>query len=178
MNPPVSPVPPEEDVVELGEDITCGSNGGSYTGEEMYPGHQNFILGTEIGNTEIHFMPHTYPDRFIVFYNNKPVIDTGYRGYNEMDGIEFKYNTIGDEARQHLIVNPLQGKIDPISNLRYPNTSIPNTLSDGYPKVITTPLEGYTASFNKYSALITDVDVYIYAPYENTSWDLYVNCPG
>ena len=173
-------IPPADDVVELGDNITCGDSGGGYTGDYMYPGHKNYILGKETGETKIQFVPMTFPDRCIVYYNNKPVIDTGYRGYNrDQQGQEIYYNTIGHISRNELIVYPLKGKKDPITNLTYPNRSIPNTLSDGYPKVLTTPLEaGHVASFNKYSASINDIDVYVYAPFDRTSWELYVHCPG
>ena len=88
-------IPPADDVVELGDNITCGDSGGGYTGDYMYPGHKNYILGKETGETKIQFVPMTFPDRCIVYYNNKPVIDTGYRGYNrDQQGQEIYYNTI------------------------------------------------------------------------------------
>lgn len=167
--------PPDNPVV-IGETLSCGESGGGYSGESIYPGVKKYVLGQTVGTTSIAFRPFVAPDRFILFYNNKPVLDTGFRGTPiDENGIEYKFNTIGHADRNDFIYS-LKDKKDPYSNLLYPNTSIQGTMSDGYPKVIDT--EGdFILTFDKYSPTITGVEVYIYAPQSTTAWEIYMGCP-
>ena len=179
---PTDPPPPENAVI-IDENVDCGQEGGQYQGESTYPGRKDYNLGSSIGEVKILFQPLQMPDRFIVYYDDKRVIDTGYRGgFSTTDpdtGIEtiYTWNTIGSIHRDEFIQG-INNKEDPLTKLKYPNTSIPGTLNDGFPKVIDKNVDYYEMSFMKYSSSINKLSVFIYAPGLQTKWDIVVGCPG
>lgn len=108
------------------------------------------------------------PDRFIVYYRNKIVIDTGYRGADS-----YNYGNANREA----FTAALEGKTDPKSGGVYPlSTGLSEIDEDGYPK-ITTPGAGTASFFKKFSESMAEVRVY--APMSGTAWDgVKLGCPN
>ncbi len=172
---------PPNDAEVIAENVTCGPEAGGYKGRTAWKQMKSYDLGSSKGTVNIIFEPYFMPDRFIIYYNNKICIDTGFRGkFNGSDNLgnplSATWNTIGSPDRDAFIKG-LSGKEDPIVKLKYPNKSIPGTLSDGYPKVIDSKGH-FTMSFNKKHSNINEAFVYIYAPGADTAWDMIMGCPG
>jgi hypothetical protein len=122
------------------------------------------LLGTNTGDVELQFEANTVPDRFIVYYDNAVVIDTGYRG-------TLNYDFGG--AQRLSFTNSLVGKIDPILTTTYPDVT--NFPDDGFPRVVA-PGDG-TSSFFKSTTTPTIAQVRVYGPMSGTAWDYTVGCP-
>jgi len=130
-----------------------------FSGNVAYPAVQPYLLGTSVGNVLLTYNAQTVPDRFILYYNGFPSIDTGYRGSSIYD--------FGGGSRT-TFTNALLGKIDPITGNTYPFT-YPTHAADGYP--IISGLGSGTANFNKSSSLINTAEIRVYAPISGTIWN-------
>jgi hypothetical protein len=147
--------------------ILCGTSA-SYTGGQSYPKLANVILGTSTGNVNLISSPQSVPDRFIAYYNNILVIDTGYISTSLNNIYDF-----GNPSRASFN-NSLSGKLDPILGVTYPNlTHFPD---DGYPRVIKV-FTGHTQTFVKYLNTPTNCLIAVYAPMFGTVWDFSMSCP-
>jgi hypothetical protein len=72
----------------------------------------------------------TEPDRFIVYFDGNIVIDTGYISTQpELWGYP------GREAERSNFKNSLNGRVDEVTNLQYPNAGTSDSAPDGYPNV-------------------------------------------
>jgi hypothetical protein len=140
------------------------SNTASFSGGQAYPTEQSVLLGTGIGEVTLQFNAINNPDRFIVYYDNDVVIDTGYRGGETLD--------FGGGNRPFFI-DALTGKIDPILATTYPDVT--NFPDDGFPRV-GSPGNG-TSSFFKLTANPAIAQVRVYAPGAGTAWDWNLGCP-
>jgi hypothetical protein len=114
------------------------------------------------------------PDRIIVIYDGSTVVDTGYRGATSYDfgGV--------DRATFNASLN---GLVDPISGLTYPNAGVTDARPDGYPSVTANPNvlvdPGVgVAIFNKGTSSPTSCTVRVYAPLTGSQWQYQVNCPA
>jgi hypothetical protein len=136
----------------------------AFSGGQAYPTEQSVLLGTNTGDVELQFEANTVPDRFIVYYDNAVVIDTGYRG-------TLNYDFGG--AQRLSFTNSLVGKIDPILTTIYPDVT--NFPDDGFPRVVA-PGDG-TSSFFKSTTTPTIAQVRVYGPMSGTAWDYTVGCP-
>lgn len=147
-------------------------NGGqavNFSGQNAYPAIQSINLGQSVGNTLLTYDAYGVPDRFVVYYDNKVAIDTGYRG-------EASYYNIGGANRSAFNAS-LTGKQDPVTGGTYPlSTSIAGIQSDGYPEVIA-PGRG-SITFNKNLANVTSADIKVYAPMSGTAWELTMGLPN
>lgn len=144
--------------------LECGS-GFAFSGGTVYPVIFQLGFGADTGTVTIDFEAFTLPDRAIVYYNGAVVLDTKYRGSQV-------YNNIGVDPRNGFAAS-LLGLDDPITGLTYPNTSIPDTLSDGYPKVF----QNTSFTFNKSLYQITGAELQVYGPLGNTEWEIDISCP-
>lgn len=143
--------------------LTC-DNSTAFSGGQSYPTEQSVVLGTDIGDVQLTFNAQSVPDRFIVYYNNAVVIDTGYRGTSGFD--------FGGGSRLSF-TNSLGGKIDPITKTAYPDFT--NFSDDGFPRVIS-PGSG-SATFLKSTSSPTIARVEVYGPQAGTAWSYNVGCP-
>jgi hypothetical protein len=143
--------------------LECGSPT-AFSGGQSYPTEQSVLLGTDIGDVDLQFEANMVPDRFIVYYDNAVVIDTGYRG-------TLNYDFGG--AQRLSFTNSLVGKIDPILTTTYPD--VINFLDDGFPRVVA-PGDG-TSSFFKSTTTPTIAQVRVYGPMSGTAWDFTTGCP-
>lgn len=137
----------------------------NYTGGVSYPTANRINMGPNVGQVALNYNAYNVPDRFIVIYDSNFVIDTGYRGdstYSYGGGSRASFN------------NALNGKLDPITNLTYPNASVTDAAPDGYPYV-NSPSSG-TEFFNKETST-TYLDVNVYAPISGTAWRYGIDCP-
>jgi hypothetical protein len=105
------------------------------------------------------------PDWLILEWNSNAVISTGYRGTANYD--------YGGVTRTSFI-NSLVGKVDPIYNTTYPDTT--NYPLDGYPRV-SLPTNG-TLNFNKNLSSPTNATLKVYSPLTGTDWNATISCPG
>jgi hypothetical protein len=144
---------------------SCGTSS-SFSGNVAYPAVQPYLLGTSVGNVLLTYDALSVPDRFILYYNGFPSIDTGYRG-------SLAYDFGG--ASRTAFTNALLGKIDPITGNTYPFT-YPTHAVDGYPFIL--GLGSGTANFNKSSSLINTAEIRVYAPMTGTVWSLSLGCPN
>ena len=152
--------PPQPSIVPCGTTIT-------YTGGQAYPSTGAKVVGTGTGTVSIEFDAQNVPDRFILYWGDNPVIDTGYRG----NGSVYDY---GSYLRGNFNT-ALNGSVDPLTGLIYPNNSIPNIAPDGYPYVSATG-QG-TSSFQKTTNQPITTTTKVYAPMTNTAWSYKVGCP-
>ena len=173
-NPGVIPIEDDE-IIIVEESVSCDT-GFPYEGELIYPGVLEYNLGSSTGATTLFFNASAIPDRFLVYYNGRVVIDTGYRGLST-------FNSIGNSDRNEFNAS-LFGKLDPLTRKTYPDKSISGTLSDGFPKVISDGVfnnfesegEG-TMMFDKNLKNVTNVTVKVFAPTNQTSWRIHMGCP-
>jgi len=136
-----------------------------YSGGEKYPEIVNYSLGSNTGTVNFDFEPQDIPDRFIVYYDENVVIETGYWGDSSKYDYEGLYRSYFKDA--------LEGRTDPITGTTYPDfTNFPD---DGYPRVT----DGYSSSdsFTKSSATPTNATVEVYAPMSGTAWSFTLYCP-
>jgi hypothetical protein len=143
--------------------LECGSPT-AFAGGQAYPTEQSVLISAGTGDVTLQFNAINNPDRFIVYYDNDVVIDTGYRGGATLD--------FGGVNRSFFI-DALTGKIDPILTTTYPD--ITNFPDDGFPRVIS-PGDG-TSSFYKLDASPAIAQVRVYAPGAGTAWDWTLGCP-
>ena len=72
----------------------------------------------------------TEPDRFIVYFDDNVVIDTGYISTQpELWGYP------GRDVERSNFKNSLNGRVDEVTNLQYPNNGTSDSAPDGYPNV-------------------------------------------
>lgn len=137
-----------------------------YNGPEVYP-HISYVnIGYSTNTiTTFEYSAYTVADRFILYYNNNILLDTGYVG-------SFVYD-YGEMYRENFTEH-LMGKIDPITNLEYPNISTTNSAPDGYPFVNSTS-EGLFSFIKTSTSEIAKVEVYSCAPLN--IWTFRLNCP-
>jgi hypothetical protein len=152
--------PPQPAIVPCGTTIT-------YTGGQAYPSVGAKVVGTGTGSVSIEFDAFSVPDRFILYWGDNSVIDTGYRGY----GPAYDY---GQYLRGDF-TSSLNGLVDPLTGLTYPNNSIPSIAPDGYPYVSATG-QG-TSSFQKTTNQPITTTTKVYAPMAGTAWNYKVGCP-
>jgi len=143
--------------------VPCGTTS-TYGGGSAYPTPNTITLGSGTGTVTLTFDGQNVPDRFIVQWNGNYVIDTGYRG-------SATYNFGG--ANRNTFKTNLNGKVDPITGVTYPNTTY--WPLDGYPAVIN-PGSGIT-TFSKTSSSPTTANVFVYAPIAGTQWEFRLSCP-
>jgi len=144
-------------------------NGGSpsaYAGDFGYPAQQNYNLGNSTGPTVLRFDAINVPDRFIIYYNKKVVIDTGYRG-------SANYHYGGSDRTS--FTNSLEDLVDPITGGTYPLPVGGNIATDGYPKI--QGIGQGTQSFEKNLSNVGCAEVKVYAPIEGTRWSLTLGNP-
>lgn len=141
-----------------------------YPGGQSYPTVININLSSGIGIVNLIPFIDGYgslvPDRFIVFFNQIRVIDTGYICDNPTS-----WNTLNSYDRD-VFTWGLRNKIDPVLGITYP--SLAHFPMDGYPLVG----EISTYSFNKNLSNVTQAQVRVYAPTQNTVWNFKLTCPG
>jgi len=121
--------------------IPCNDKSILFPGQANYPTDLCFtVSGT--GIVRLYFTSFTNPDRFIVYYENEVVSDTGFVGQsiNEYDPITRRNvngHGVGGSSRSNWTVGSsgLIGEIEPISGLRYPNSNARDVDSDNYPFV-------------------------------------------
>lgn len=141
-----------------------------YPGGQSYPTVININLSSATGI--VNLIPFidgygsTIPDRFIVFFNQTRVIDTGYICENPTS-----WNTLNSYDRD-IFTWGLRKKRDPVLGITYP--SLAHFPMDGYPLVGQTS----TYSFNKNLSSVTQAQVRVYAPTTNTAWNFKLTCPG
>lgn len=144
--------------------LSC-SNNQEYNGENNYPTDIAVSLGSSTGTVTLTYDPDGAPDRFIVYWNNNVVIDTGYRSNNVLT---YDFGRPGRSS----FTSSLTGKTDPILGVTYPNTT--NFPDDGYPRVTQTA----SASFTKNLASPTSALVKVYGPMNSTIWNFTLSCPA
>ena len=164
--PPPPETPPNLPVVET---IPCDQVT-TFKGEKMYDVSYKVELGNATGTTPVLFDASNVPDRFIVYYDNRIVIDTDYIGSRD-------FNSGGPQRGQFNL--SITNKIEPITGKKYPDRSIPNTDSHGYPYVKTPSANAgeFSTSFNKNKADVTTAIVRVFAPTEDTYWEFSMGCP-
>lgn len=145
----------------------CG-NVTTYDGGVEYGGEYVITVGTDTGQIAFQVNPLSVPDRFILYWNNNEMIDTGYRG-----SASYAY---GGNLR-HEFTDALEGKIDPVTGNTYPFAD-PSHQLDNYPYVNPHFSGYYTYYFNKTAPYPETVTVKTYAPITTTAWYFIVNCPG
>ena len=144
-----------------------------YPGGVSYPTTVEQELGYSQGWVSLDANSYTVPDRFIVYFDGSPVIDSGYIGSSSYD--------IGGSARATFTTRTggLINKIDPILLTTYPD--IINFPDDGYPRVSSFSSGRYPGEqsfyFNKTSST-TSATVKVYAPLISTLWEFTLSCPG
>jgi hypothetical protein len=146
--------------------IACNISN-SYPGGEAYPTIKDITLGSDLGIVNLITIPYAKPDRFIVYFNNTVVIDTGYVSNNP----QFYEPNSGNSNRLAFNIS-LYGKVDPILNVTYPNTT--HFPDDGFP-LVTSHVQ--TFSFNKTLSNITTAQVRVFAPMDGTLWEFTLTCP-
>ncbi len=146
--------------------IACNISN-SYPGGESYPTIKDITLGSDLGIVNLIPNPMTRPDRFIVYFNNSIVIDTGYVSTSP----ELYPPNSGSSNRLAFNIS-LYGKIDPVLNVTYPNTT--HFPDDGFP-LVSSYLQ--TFSFNKTLSNITVAQVKVFAPMDGTAWNFTLTCP-
>lgn len=145
--------------------VPCGTTI-TYSGGAAYPSIGAKVVGTGTGSVSIEFDAQNVPDRFILYWGDNPVIDTGYRGNSS-------FNYGGNDRNE--FNDDLNGKVDPITGLTYPNTGSTNSAPDGYPYV---PSIGQgTSSFQKTTNQPINTITKVYAPMPGTAWSYKVGCP-
>ena len=143
--------------------IACGVES-SYGGGQSYPSSEDILLGSALGTVILYPTPLSVPDRFIVFYNQVRVIDTGYISSDP------SFHNPGGPGRI-TFKNNLTGKIDPVLGITYPNlTYFPE---DGYPLVYSIEPKFFYKSLPG----VTEAQVRVYAPSMGTSWSYVLTCP-
>jgi arsenate reductase-like glutaredoxin family protein len=150
--------------------IPCGGTL-SFGGGETYPSSETIGLGTETGIVVMNVDAVFVPDRYIMYYNDSVVIDTGYMGAANR-------NIIGSTVRNSF-TNSLLGRVDPITGNTYPFLNEMH-LADGYPKVFSnaTGTRGVgTFSFNKETTFPTTARIDVYGPQPGTVWSCEILCP-
>lgn len=145
--------------------VPCGTEV-RYSGNQGYPITRTVTLIPTSGTATLNYIAFSAPDRFVVSYNGNIVADSGYVG----NPILYSYG--GPDRFE--IVNSLVGKVDPISGLTYPNTTIPDTSPDGYPNIY--PGTG-SVSFFKLPSINT-ATVNVYSPFISSGWRFTLNCPS
>jgi len=137
-----------------------------YNGPEVYPYTSFLNIGyTTNTTTTFEYSAYTVADRFILYYDNVILLDTGYIG-------SFVYNY--NQMYRENFTEHLAGKIDPITNLEYPNINVTNSAPDGYPFV--NPINEGLFSFIKTSTTeVIKIEVYSCAPLN--IWTFRLNCP-
>jgi hypothetical protein len=144
----------------------------SYDGGQTYPSTRTISLGSGTGSVSLYYNALSVPDRFIVYRDVAPpfstlVLDTGYRGSSDYD-----YG----QANRNQFTTALNGEIDPITSLTYPNASVTDAAPDGYPYI--NGIGAGTGSFNKTdSPSYTTATVNVYAPMSGTAWSYKLLCP-
>jgi len=135
----------------------CGGNI-SVFGGTAYPRIHNFDLGTATGDVVLNYNAWGAPDRFLIYWNDNLVIDTGYRGNSS------------DQSRLNSALNGLE---DPVSGNTYPDfATYPAT---GYPPIV--GLGQGQAIFEKTTAEPREVRVRAYGPIGTTVYDFSLSCP-
>jgi hypothetical protein len=137
-----------------------------YHGPEVYPYISFLNIGyTTNTTTTFEYSAYTVADRFILYYDNVILLDTGHIG-------SFVYDY--DQMYRENFTEHLAGKIDPITNLEYPNINVTNSAPDGYPFV--NPINEGLFSFVKTSTTeVIKIEVYSCAPLN--IWTFKLNCP-
>jgi len=138
-----------------------------YSGPEIYPYSLNVNIGTNVNKSvTFEYSAYTIADRFILYYENNILNDTGYVG-----SFVYDYN----EMYRENFTEHLTGKIDPITGLEYPNINSTNAAPDGYPFV--NPInEGVFTYIKNSPTQIAQVEVYSCAPLN--IWTFKLNCPS
>ena len=138
-----------------------------YNGPEIYPYNLSINIGSTTGTTlTFEYSAYTVADRFILYYENNILNDTGYVG-----SFVYDYN----EMYRENFTEHLTGKIDPITGLEYPNINSTNAAPDGYPFV--NPINKGVFTYIKNSPTqIAQVEVYSCAPLN--IWTFRLNCPN
>ena len=137
-----------------------------YSGEMGYGIESIINLGTGVGEVAFEVDPLQVPDRFIVYWDDDVVIDTGYRGYAG-------YGWAGEWRTQ--FNNSLTGQIDPITGNTYPFVDVSHA-PDNYPHVDHS--NGYYSFyFDKISETPNIATVMTYAPITGTFWRFIMRCP-
>ena len=155
----LEPVPPTTSGLIQCDDST------SFSGGISYPTTQNVFLGQYGGNVILEYNAIGIPDRFIVFFDNNTVIDTGYRGDS--------YFNYGGLNRVRF-TDSLTGKVDPILGVTYPDVGNLNYAPDGYPWIDGSP--SGNDSFNK-NTITQTARIEVYAPMNGTAWNYIMSCP-
>lgn len=154
-------------------------------GVEGYPDingtpSKTILIGNGTGIVE--FVPRTFnvPDRLIVKYDNVWKVDTGY--ISDVGDIYYGY----EKDFRSLVVNALNGRIDPLSGLAYPITGAklvtyapynisPNEIEpDGYPRIY---MNQMLYTWNKLTTT-PECKLYSFAPIGMTEWLVIMGCPG
>lgn len=138
-----------------------------YNGPEIYPYNLSINIGSTTGTTlTFEYSAYTVADRFILYYENNILNDTGYVG-----SFVYDYN----EMYRENFIEHLTGKIDPITGLEYPNINSTNAAPDGFPFV--NPInEGVFTYIKNSPTQIAQVEVYSCAPLN--IWTFKLNCPS
>ena len=144
--------------------VPCGTTS-SYTGGAAYPTSNTVTIGSGTGYVRLTRQAFSVPDRFLVQLNGIYIIDLGYQG-------SANYNFLG--ADRNAFKASLNGKVDPLTGLTYPNST--KWPVDGYPEV-QSPGSGFIR-FPKTTPSPTTADVFVYAPMAGTAWEFTLSCPG
>lgn len=176
LNQPSSSV-----VIVVEEDVDCGPETGGWNGKSCVPYcRKTYDLGSKTGKVQVIFEAFNIPDRFIVYYNDKPVLDSGFLGdFRRDDGTDLlgELNTVGNDNRREFTAL-LRGKKDPLTEKTYPFQAASHK-SDGFPIIKYSEYgNGFKMSFDKYSPSISTVAVRAFAPFLETQWDMIMGCPG
>lgn len=137
-----------------------------YIGPEIYPYNLRVNLGSNTGQVTFYYSAYTIADRFILYYDDEIILDTGYIG-------SFVYNY--NEMYRENFTEHLMGKIDPITGISYPNINTTYSAPDGYPFVNSENEGSFTFSKNTTSQ-IGIVEVYSCA--ELNIWTFNLGCPS
>jgi len=144
--------------------VNCGT-GASFSGGVAYPTTRNVVLGSTTGIVNMSFDTYGVPDWLILEWNSNVAVNTGYRGTTNYDYGGVTRSTFN---------NSLTGKIDPIYNTTYPDTT--NYPLDGYPRV-SLPLSS-SLSFDKNLSSPTNATLKVYSPLSGTDWITTISCPA
>ena len=113
-------------------------------------GYQRISLGTVLGKVILRFNANSIFDRFVVYWKDKPVIDTGWVGAADHSGYK------------STLRNYLKAK-------KY--------IDDQYEKVLDNVGINRTAYFIKDDRIDPFVDVVVWGADDDTAWDFTLNCP-